>query len=85
MGAPHVAVRIADDLVDAAKTGLDRLAADRGFAGKLIVLGEPDMPPGDFRLEWADGGMARSGARLNDLMSSAIARHTGASPDQSAQ
>lgn len=85
MGAPHVAVRVADDLVDTAKTALDRLAADRGFTGKLIVIGEPDMPAGDFRLEWADGGMARNEARLNDLISSAIARHTGASPSQSHQ
>jgi flagellar assembly protein FliH len=85
LGAPHVAIRVADNLVDVAKTTLDRLAADRGFAGKLIVIGEPDMPLGDFRLEWADGGMARNEARLNDLMSSAIARHTGATPSQSPQ
>lgn len=80
-GVPHVAVRVPADLIDAANAVLDRAAAERGFAGRLIVLGEPDMAAGDFRLEWADGGVARSGAEIDALIAAAIARHCGASPD----
>src|SRR5690606_21946143 len=53
--APHVAVRVHESLVDDVKTHLARLAQERGFAGKLVILGEPEIPVGDVRLEWADG------------------------------
>ncbi|MCP8940942.1 FliH/SctL family protein [Alsobacter sp. SYSU M60028] len=80
-GVPHVAVRVPDDLIDAAKTQLGKLAAERGFAGRIIVLGEPTMGPGDFRFEWADGGVARDGTELNRLIDEALARHGRAPAD----
>ncbi len=77
VGTPHAVVTVPDDQIDTAKAMLDRLALERGFAGRLVVLGEPDMAPGDFRLEWADGGVARSSAAIETLIAAAIARHTG--------
>jgi flagellar assembly protein FliH len=58
-GQPHVAVRVAPDLVDAAKERLSGIARERGFEGRLIVMGEPEIMPGDVRIEWADGGIIR--------------------------
>jgi len=71
-GAPHVVVRVNDGLVDEIKTRLQAVAAERGFAGKLVVLGEPDIPRGDGRLEWADGGMVHDHAALADAVSRAL-------------
>ncbi len=77
-GVPHVVVTVPQEHVDAAKAMLDRAALERGFAGRVIVLGEPDVRAGDFRLEWADGGVSRDGAALDTLIAGALARHTGA-------
>ena len=43
---------------------LQRLAKERGFEGRLVTFGEPDIAPGDVRLEWADGGIVRDRSRI---------------------
>jgi flagellar assembly protein FliH len=75
--APHLVARVPSDLVDRVKAALDRQAHERGFEGRLVVLGDPDMPEGDFQLEWADGGVARDIRSLDRQVSEAIARHIG--------
>jgi len=71
-GQPHVAVRVAPALVDAAKDRLATVARERGFDGRLIVLGEPEIPSGDVRIEWADGGIARERGRAEQLLAAAV-------------
>ena len=39
-------------------------ARERGFEGRIVVLGEPDMNAHDVRIEWADGGIVRDQARI---------------------
>lgn len=80
--APHVAVRVHESLVEDVRTHLGALAAERGFAGKLIILGEPDIPPGDVRLEWADGGVVRERAAIEAAIEKTIHNHI-ASVEQS--
>jgi flagellar assembly protein FliH len=82
VGVPHVVVRIDQDIVDQAKTMLDRMARERGFEGRIVVLGEPGIAVGDFVIEWADGGMIRDTAALSSLIGAAIERHvSGSAPD----
>jgi flagellar assembly protein FliH len=79
-GAPHLVLRVAPDLVEAAGERCTALARAHGFEGRLVVLGDPDAMAGDARIEWADGGIAidreaisrRIGAAVDDL-SAAIA------------
>lgn len=73
--APHVAVRVHESLVEDVKAHLGKLAADRGFAGKLIILGEPEIAPGDVRLEWADGGVVRERAAIEAAIEKTIHNH----------
>ena len=56
-GHAHVAIRVDPSLVDPARDALTVIARENGFEGRLIVLGEPEIPPGDVRIEWADGGI----------------------------
>ena len=63
-GVPHLVLRVNESLVEEAETLVKRLARERGFEGRLVVLGEPDLPQGDARLEWADGGIVRERARI---------------------
>src|SRR6185437_3985638 len=47
--APHVVVHIGADIYEMAKSKLDEIAQARGFEGRLVVLSEPAMAPGDCR------------------------------------
>jgi flagellar assembly protein FliH len=69
---PHVVVRIAPDMVEDVQDRLTTIAAEKGFAGRLIVLGEPEIQPGDARFEWADGGIVRDSAALNEAVARAV-------------
>ncbi len=72
-GVPHLAARVNEALVDETQAVLDRLARERGFEGKMIVLGEPDIPPGDVRLEWAEGALVRDRSQIDDRITRAVA------------
>lgn len=71
-GVPHLVVRVNDRLVDEVEALVKSLARERGFEGRLIVLGEPDLAPGDARMEWADGGVVRDRARIEAAVLEAI-------------
>ena len=38
-----------------------------------MVIGEPDIAPGDGRIEWADGGIVREQARIEAAVDQALA------------
>lgn len=63
-GVPHLAIRVHDALVEETERQVARLARERGYEGRLIVLGDPGMAPGDARIEWADGGVVRERAAI---------------------
>lgn len=72
-GAPHLAVRVHESLVEPVEALLRRMARERGFEGRLIVLGADDMAPGDARIEWADGGVVSDRAALDEAVARVIA------------
>ncbi|MGI9383283.1 MAG: hypothetical protein ACR2PO_09015 [Methyloligellaceae bacterium] len=73
--APHIAVRVNDGLLEPLQKRLTECASERGFTGKLIVLGDPEIPIGDGRIEWADGGIARDMHDVSQRIDSAVRRH----------
>lgn len=75
-GVPHLVVRVHESLVDEAEALMQRLAREKGFEGRLVVLGEPDLPPGDTRIEWADGGVVRERARIEAAVLGAVGQTT---------
>ena len=76
-GVPHLVVRVQEGLVEETEALLKRLARERGYEGRLVVLGDPDLPLGDTRIEWADGGIVRERARLEAGIDAAIAACLG--------
>lgn len=75
--APHLALRVNEGMVEAAEGLARKLAAEHGFAGKLIVLGQADIAPGDGRIEWAEGGFVLDSQQLEVLIEQAVARVFG--------
>lgn len=75
--APHLVIRVHETLYEQAETLVKRIARERGFEGRLVILGEPDVPLGDFSVVWADGGVARDGALLQKAIDDVLASHLG--------
>ena len=78
--APHLVIRVHETLYEQAESLLKRIGRERGFEGRLVILGEPDVVLGDFSIEWADGGVARDSAAIQKTIDDMLARHMSASP-----
>ncbi|MDX9690270.1 MAG: FliH/SctL family protein [Alphaproteobacteria bacterium] len=56
---PRLVFRVPENLFDAAKEKIESLSATAAYAGKLVILGDPDIGVSECRIEWADGGIER--------------------------
>lgn len=84
VAVPHLVVRINAALYDSAQPQIERLAAQRGFAGRLIILADPDIELGDCSIEWADGGVARTRAAIDSRVAELVERFIAARADRAA-
>jgi flagellar assembly protein FliH len=75
VAAPHVVVRVNEGLDARAREALEQSARTASFEGRLVVLAEPDIAPGDCRIEWADGGVKRDLAATESAIDVAVARY----------
>jgi flagellar assembly protein FliH len=71
-GVPHLVVRVNDALVEQVDGLIQRLARERGYEGRLVVMGEPGIAPGDARIEWADGGIIRDQRQIEQAVTRAL-------------
>jgi flagellar assembly protein FliH len=72
-GVPHLVVRVNDALVETVEAHVQRMSRERGYEGRLVVIGEPEIAPGDARIEWADGGIVREQKRTDEAVDQALA------------
>jgi flagellar assembly protein FliH len=72
-GVPHLVVRVNEELVEKTDALMKKIARERGFEGRLVIMGEPEIAKGDVRLEWADGGIVRDGAKIGEAVARSIA------------
>ena len=72
VATPHIAVRGQDALSATTQEKLGDIVRTRGFEGRLVVLAESDIAPGDCRIEWADGGVNRDSAAADAEISKAV-------------
>lgn len=76
--APHVAVRIAPDMIEDAGARLKKIAEERGFASRLVILPDPAIAIGNCLIEWADGGVSRDTQAIEARIEQAIQNYLGA-------
>jgi flagellar assembly protein FliH len=75
VATPHLVVRINDQLYEMAHEKIERLAKQSGFAGRLVILAEPEIATGDCRIEWADGGVVRERASVEAKIGEFVGRY----------
>ncbi|WP_269580559.1 FliH/SctL family protein [Roseibium sp. Sym1] len=70
--APHLVIRIAEKDLEALKAQVDPIVHEKGFEGRLVLLGEPEIARGDCHIEWADGGIRRNRKALETEIDASI-------------
>ena len=75
VSAPHVVVRINDALYAETRERLEEILRSSGFEGRLVLLAEPEIAPGDCRIEWADGGVSRDSGATEAAISEAVNKY----------
>jgi flagellar assembly protein FliH len=82
VATPHLVVRINASLYEIARERIELMAKQSGFAGRLVILAEPEIATGDCRIEWADGGVVLERAaidiKIDELVGRYIASRNGA-------
>jgi flagellar assembly protein FliH len=77
-GVPHLVIRCHPELADAIRDAATAQMAHSGFAGRLVVMGDPDIRIGDGRLEWVDGGIVRDISETSRQIDRQIATYLAA-------
>ncbi len=77
-GVPHLVIRCHTDVADAIRATTEARMAVSGYAGRLVVIGDPEIALSDGRIEWADGGLARDLKAISAEIDSTIAAFVGA-------
>ncbi len=57
---PNLVIRVSDALHDLVRSEVARLTSAKNFAGRVVVIGEPQIPGSDCSIEWAEGGVERN-------------------------
>lgn len=70
--APHLVIRCHPELADAIRETTEQHMTTSGFSGRLVIMGEPEIPPGDGRIEWVDGGLIRDTAAISKQIDACI-------------
>ena len=69
---PRLSIKVGQSVLEQMRPRIEELAKQRGFGGRLIILGEPKLGASDARIEWAEGGAERNTeALLADLVATA--------------
>ena len=74
-------MHVGADIHEAAKAKLEEIAQARGFEGRLVVHADPQLAPGDCRIEWAEGGVNRDEAAILATIEELVGRYTAARLD----
>ena len=78
--APHLVIRAAPQLADDIRDVASAAIAASGYAGRLIVMGDPEIAAGDARIEWAEGGLVRDLKKLEAELDTRISEFLAARP-----
>lgn len=61
---PNIVIRVNDGLLENVKAQATRLAQEHSFAGRILVIGEPQIAEANCTIEWANGGVERDFSAL---------------------
>jgi flagellar assembly protein FliH len=78
VSTPHVTVRVGSATYEMAKEKIEEIARARGFEGRLVIIADETLAPGDCRIEWADGGVTRDQTATASAIDEMVSRYISA-------
>lgn len=72
---PHLVIRVNHEIVQNVQDQLQPIIDEKGFEGRLIIMGEEDIALGDCAIEWADGGVAYNTQEIVQTISNQLAEY----------
>jgi flagellar assembly protein FliH len=72
LGEPHIIITVNDKLSDALETRLIQHFAHSAEPGEISIHGDPNLAPGDCRMEWGHGHATRTTQEIWTEMESLI-------------
>jgi flagellar assembly protein FliH len=57
---PRIVARVHEAEFGVLNEKIQALATQRAFAGKVVIIADPNVASGDCRIEWTDGGVERN-------------------------
>ncbi|MEO5338358.1 MAG: FliH/SctL family protein [Magnetospirillum sp. WYHS-4] len=79
---PRLLLRVDPEGHSALEARVLELARGKGYEGRVTVMGDPALVPGDCRIEWSNGGAERDMAALWQEVDAVIERNLGLSGDE---
>lgn len=74
IGEPRIVLRAAPAVAEALSSGIDEIAHEEGFEGRVQISADPALTNADCRIEWRGGGAERIEAALEAALDDLVAR-----------
>jgi len=74
---PSVSIRVHPDYEESLIKATEEMAARGIFRGVVHIIGDPEVSPGDCRIEWEGGGAERNMARLFEELDTIVEKTLG--------
>jgi flagellar assembly protein FliH len=71
---PWFTIRVPAEQADELGERVQAVGKNHGYEGRLTVLGDESLKPGDCRIEWTQGGMIRDREQIWTAIEAAIAQ-----------
>jgi len=77
---PRFVAKVNPAVADLIREKFEALGETLGFAGRIVVLPDPNLPATDARIEWLNGGVERNVADVWKEIEDAIERYLAMQP-----
>ncbi len=81
---PWFTIRVPAEQVEELDERIQAVGKSRGYDGRLTVMGDADLKPGDCKIEWAQGGMIRDRDQIWSAIETAIEQALATSSGETA-
>ncbi|RDV03190.1 FliH/SctL family protein [Undibacter mobilis] len=78
IATPQISIHVGQDIYDEAKQKIEDIARSRGFDGRIDVMADAALAPGNCRIEWAEGGIVRDRDATLKVIDEAVQRYIAA-------
>jgi len=77
---PRATINVHSSLVEMIEQRVTELSIGKGYEGKINMLADETMEPGDCKVEWANGGCERDSQAIWDEITTIVERNLSGTP-----